>query len=168
MRVILVAKIAVALGGLTLAGCSSSEASGDSTGSAPGLAAADDSPPGSTTAERQGTTTSTLDLGRTELVGYEDDATVADAAFAVVEGLLTLPPGEALTPVAAAAAGDRALLPDGATMTIRRPTWERRGRLAAVVVDVQLAGAEGTDEFIAFLVATEAGWRLSHTERLGP
>ena len=178
MRVVAVGSLIVAAGSLTLVGCSSSESSsGDptttlvrSTSTASTLAT---DPTASiatstTVADSDSATPASPGLEFTELIGYEDDRDVADVALAVLQEIGAAPSDEVLTPVAAGAIGGAELLPAGATMKVRRPTWERRGRLAAVVIDVQLAGTATPDEFVAFLVATEDGWRLSHTERLSP
>ena len=160
---------------LSATGCSGDEESSPRpTGvSSPTTAAAttvpsDTAETSATASSPPSTTVQPRGLEDTELVGFEDDAAIANEALALFDDLSVLPRHEVLTPVAAAAAGDGELVPDGAEMTARPETWERRGRLAAVVVEVRPVGNDEPDEFAAFLVATEDGWRLSHTERLEP
>jgi hypothetical protein len=101
------------------------------------------------------------------LVGYADDTAVADEAFAVLATITTADAGDVLTPASEAIATGQSLLPEGADLIVRRETWERTGRIGAVVVEVHM-GEGPPDEFVAFLVATADGWRLSHTERVEP
>ncbi len=100
------------------------------------------------------------------VVGFEDDREVATAAAAVLTAESLGNPADALTPAALDAAGPARLVPEDASVDVELSTWERSGSVAAVVVNVTLTGADSADRFVAWLVETSSGWRLSHTDRL--
>lgn len=134
---------------------------------APNDSASTDRSSDSSPAESSDEPASTVAVDDAVLVGYADDARIADEALEVLATIASADADDVLTPTAQEIAGDEPLLPAGASLDIRRETWERTGRIGAVVVEVD-AGQGPPDEFVAFLVATADGWRLSHTERVEP
>jgi len=103
----------------------------------------------------------------TRTVRYPEDSVVADQALGILDPAALSSPSEILTVQAAELGGTGPLVPAGSVVEVQSETWERRGRIAAVVVSVTLPGSDKSDEFVAWLVDTGDGWRLSHTELTG-